>query len=103
MSQKPVYVQFKNMEDLVRFVAFSPTPFIQHIEIKEKHIYFIHALSLGGSVIYFVELNEKINKRYVVFNRFRDEISFSDQLGSDGQSAYIPILELEKTNIFPIQ
>ena len=51
-------------------------------------------------MIYYAELEERIKEKYVIFNRFRGEISFSDQFSSDGQSAYIPIFELELTDLF---
>jgi hypothetical protein len=58
-------------------------------------------MGLGaGRTIYYFEREKKIEEKYVVFNRFRDQVAFSNALGSDGQSAYVPILELEKANIF---
>ncbi len=77
-------------------------PFLHHIVINDKNLYFIQAMGFGGGrTVYFVEREERVKKRYIVFNRFRDEVSFSDKLISDGKSACIKILELKKTNIFP--
>ena len=101
MSQQINYAKIKSFDDLVRFIGMSPTPFVQHVELNSKHVYFLQILSLGGKMIYYVELEKKIEGKYVVFNRFRDQVTFSNTFGSDGQSTYIPILELEKTNIFP--
>lgn len=102
LSQGFSFVKFMKFEDLIRFISIAPSPFLQYFELAKKHLYFIQTMTFTGqSLVYFVELPDKITKRYVVFNRFKDEISFSEQLGSDGQSVYVPILEVEKTNIFP--
>jgi hypothetical protein len=51
-------------------------------------------------MVYFADLDDRIEEKYVVFNRYRGEITYSDQFSSDGQSTHIPIFELEGTNIF---
>jgi len=81
-------------------VALSSTPFLQHAEVEGRHEYFFHtALLLGKPVIYYTVLEERIGRRYIVYNKFNDTISFSDKLEADGQSIYIPILEVESTNL----
>jgi hypothetical protein len=95
------YARLEVFDDLVRFVGMSPTPFLFYIEREGKHVYFVQIMSLGGGkMVYFTELDQKIKEKYVVFNRFRGEVSFNDQFKSDGQSAHIPIFELAETNIF---
>jgi hypothetical protein len=94
------HVKFSGLDDMVRLVALSPTPFLQHAEVNGKHVYFFHAaLLIGKPVIYYTILEERVEKRYIVYNKFRDTISFSDKLEADGQSIYIPILEVESTNL----
>ena len=101
MNRELSYAKLRAFDDLVRFVGMSPTPFLFHIEVEGTHVYFVQITSFGGGrMIYYTELDKRIEEKYVVFNRFRGEISFSDQFSSDGQSAHIPIFELEKTNIF---
>lgn len=101
MPQKSLFAKFKSLDDLVRFITFSPSPFIHHIEMKGKHVYFVQLLAFMRSpMIYFVELDERVEGKYLVFNRFRDEVSVSNHFGSDGQTTYIPILDLENTNVF---
>jgi len=51
-------------------------------------------------MIYYVEQDLEIETKYIVFNRFRDQITFSDKFEADGQTTYIPLLKLERTNIF---
>jgi hypothetical protein len=101
MNRDMSYAKLKAFNDLVRFVGMSSSPFLFHVELEEKHVYFVQIMSFGGGrMIYYAELDERISEKYVVFNRFRGEISFSDQFNSGGQSAHIPIFELEKTNLF---
>jgi hypothetical protein len=101
MPEHLSYAKLAAFNDLVRFVGMSPNPFLFHVELEGKHLYFIQITSFGGGrMIYYTELEERIQEKYVVFNRFRGEISFSDQFSSSGQSAHIPIFELEKTNLF---
>ena len=100
MPDELFYVRFSSFEDLVRLVAFSATPFLQHAEVEGKHIYFYHVSLLAGRpIVYYAMRDEKLEKKYVVYNRFNDSLSFSDKLETDGQSIYIPILEVEGTNL----
>ena len=101
MSQNALFAQFEDLGDLVRFSSFSATPFIHHVEIGKKHIYFLQILGMGGrSMIYYVERDEEIKGKYIVFNRFTDETTFSNKFESGGQTVLIPILELKRTNVF---
>lgn len=101
MERELSYAKFKAFDDLVRFVGMSPTPFLFHVELEGRHVYFVQIMGLGGgTMVYYTELDRRIKEKYVVLNRFRGEISFSDQPSSDGQSVPISIFELEKTNIF---
>jgi hypothetical protein len=101
MNRDLSYAKLKAFNDLVRFVGMSSSPFLFHVELEGKHVYFIQIMSFGGGrMIYYAELEERISEKYIVFNRFRGEISFSDQFSSSGQSAHIPIFELDKTNLF---
>jgi len=98
MSQ--VYIQFKNLIDLVRFITIFSTPFVYYTKFENHDMYFVQLAGLGERVLYCVELDKKIEEKYIVYNRFKDTLSFSSKLESDGQSASIPILEVEKTNAF---
>ncbi len=101
MNSDLSYAKLKTFNDLVKFVGMSSSPFLFYVELAGKHVYFVQIMSFGGGrMIYYAELEERISEKYVVFNRFRGEISFSDQFSSSGQSAHIPIFELEKTNLF---
>ncbi|UCH37983.1 MAG: hypothetical protein JSV76_02110 [Candidatus Bathyarchaeota archaeon] len=93
------YVQFKAFNDFIRFVTLSPTPFIQHVRLNDHDVYFVH-IGFREQMLYYVELDQPIAEKYVIYNRFRDVVSFSDKLESDGQSVTVPILEVERTNVF---
>lgn len=101
MAEKLIYVQLKRIEDLVRLAALSITPMVQHITLENKHVYFIQSVPLlGRPIVYFFEGKEKIDKNFIIYNRFNDGITYSDKLSTDGQSVSIPIIEIEKTNLF---
>ena len=51
-------------------------------------------------MVYFVKMSEPKEKNYIIYNRFQDNISFSDKLLAAGQTISIPILKIAKTNIF---
>jgi len=95
------YIQFKSFDDFIRLITFSPAPFIEHVELDGHNVYFFQISGFGERVLYYMELDKKIEEKYVVYNRFRDSVSFNSKLGSDGQSIHIPILEVARTNIFP--
>jgi len=101
LSQELGYIQLKRFEDLIRLVSLSSTPVLQHIKLENgKHVYFIQtSLMVGRPLIYFYEGSEEVKGRYIIYNRFKDEITFSDKASSDAQSVPILILEVEKTNV----
>ena len=98
MSQ--TYIQFKNLNDFIRFITLSPTPFINHIKQNGHEVYFVQIIGFGERILYYIEMDEKLDEKYIVYNRFRDTLSFSNKLESDGQSVSIPILEIARTNVF---
>ena len=100
MSPQFYYAKLKSFSDLVKLIATFPTQLLKHVMMNEKNVYFVHLMGFQGSMIYYVEMPAKIKEKYVVYNRFKDQVTFSETFRSDGQSAFIPILELETTNIF---
>ena len=75
-------------------------PFIHYIKLNNHNVYFVSISGLGERMLYYVELDNQIEEKYIVYNRFRDTISFKNTFESDGQSVSIPILEVERTNAF---
>jgi hypothetical protein len=101
LSEKISYIEFNDFDDLVRLISISPSPFLHHIVINGRNVYFIQAIGFGGGrTIYYKECNDLIKGRYVILNRFKDEVYPSDKIISDGQNVCIKILDLKRTNIF---
>ena len=75
-------------------------PFIHYIKLNSHNVYFVQIPGLRERMLYYIELDNQIEEKYIVYNRFRDTISFNNNFESDGQSVSIPILEVERTNTF---
>jgi len=100
LSQKEKYVKLKSLDDLVKIVASSPAAFFQHFEFEDKHIYFVGVVfSEDASLVYYVKRNDKIDAKYVVFNMISGKVGFSENVSTDTNLKYIPIVEIEKQNI----
>jgi len=93
------FIKFKTFDDFIKFVAVSQIPFIHHTSIKEKAVYFVQIVLLEA-IVYYVELDQAIKEKYVIYNRFKDQVNTSDKLEMDPQKATLPILEVEATNLF---
>jgi len=53
--------------------------------INDKNLYFVQAIGFGGGrMIYYLDCDEAIKGRYVILNRFKDEVYPSDKIISDG-------------------
>jgi hypothetical protein len=53
-------------------------------------------------MIHFIVEKEKPSKKFIELNRLTGQFGFVEALGSDTQSLYIPLLELEDTSLkFP--
>ena len=103
------FLKYKNLEDMLKVILFSAqsplglVPMLYHIEIKKKQILFIQTGTIGGVTVHYFEEKEKPNKKFIDLNRLTGEYHFVEGLGSDTQSLYIPVLELEDTTLkFPI-
>jgi len=53
----------------------------------------------GGSLIYYVKRDDRIDSKYVVFNVISGKVWFSETVTTDANLKYIPIIEIEKQNI----
>ncbi len=98
---KPRVIKLKSIVDLVHVLNVSQLAIIHHIVVDSKHIYFIPTPCLGDSgVIYYYESEEPFNGRYIIFNKFTGEVGFSNNISGDSRLTYIPIVEVEKQNLF---
>lgn len=102
------FLRYKNLEDMLKVILFSAqsplglVPLLYHIEAKQKQILFIQTGTVGGVTIHYIVEKEKPSKKFIELNRLTGQYGFVEALGSDTQSLYIPLLELEDTSLkFP--
>jgi len=95
------FAQFKSFKDFIGFVVSSQIPFIHHATLNGREVYFVQLIGVAERVVYFVEMEQAVKERYVVFNRFKDQVTFANRVETDPQSITLPILEIERTNVFP--
>jgi hypothetical protein len=103
-----IYLKYKSLEDVLKVIVYSAqsaiglTPMLYHIAYNNFQIIFIQTGSIGGSTIHYIMLNEKPSKKFIELKRLTGEYQFVDRIGTDTQSVYVPVLELEKSTLkFP--
>jgi hypothetical protein len=76
---------------------------LYHINYTNKQILFIQTGAIASTIIHYIVLNEKPTKKFIELKRLTGQFSFADNIGTDTQSLYIPILELEESTLkFPV-
>ena len=102
------YLKYKTLEDMLKVIlsssqsVFSYIPMLYHINYNNQEILFIQTGMIGGVIIHYFVQNEKPNKKIIELKRLTGKFSFIDSIGTDAQSIYVPILELEKSTLrFP--
>ncbi|MFL6310453.1 MAG: hypothetical protein ACJ70R_01395 [Nitrososphaera sp.] len=109
MSQNEiVYLKYRNLEDMLKVIIYSAQsmlgaiPMLYYINYNSNHVLFIQTGAVGGVTIHYIAENQKPNKKFIQLKRLSGEFTFIDSIGTDAQSLYIPILELEKSTLaFP--
>lgn len=109
MSQNEiVYLKYQNLEDMLKVIIYSAQsmlgviPMLYYIHHNSKHVLFIQTGAIGGVTIHYVVENEKPTKKFIQLKRLSGEYTFIDNIGTDAQSLYVPILGLEKSTLaFP--
>jgi hypothetical protein len=75
---------------------------LYHIAYNNHQIIFIQTGSIGASTIHYIMLDEKPSRKFIELKRLTGEYQFVDRIGTDTQSLYVPVLELEKSTLrFP--
>src|SRR5690349_20593081 len=104
-----IYLKYKTLEDMLKVILFSSqsalglTPMLYHINYKNQQILFIHTGAVGGIIVHYIIQNAKPNKKFIELKRLTGEFEFVDKIGTDTQSLYIPLLELEESTFrFPL-
>lgn len=107
-SKNYTYFKYKLLEDMLKVILYSSQspigliPMLYYISKRNEDILFIQTGNLGGGTIHYFVLTEKIPKKFIQLRRLTGEFSFVDNVGIDTLSIYIPILELENSNLdFP--
>jgi hypothetical protein len=95
------YLKYKTLEDMLKVILFSAQspfgfiPMLYHINYNNQQILFIQTGMVGGVIIHYIVESNKPVKKFIQLKRLTGEFSFVDSIGTDAQSLYIPILELE--------
>src|ERR671933_2049168 len=103
-----IYLKYKSLEDVLKVIVYSAqsaiglTPMLYHIAYNNYQIIFIQTGSIVGSTIHYIMLDEKPSRKSIELKRLTGEYQFVDRIGTDTQSLYVPVLELEKSTLrFP--
>ncbi|MGB8033968.1 MAG: hypothetical protein WCF03_09135 [Nitrososphaeraceae archaeon] len=103
-----IYLKYRTLEDMLKVILFSArsalglTPMLYHIDYNNQQIFFIQTGAVGGLIVHYIVQTDKSSKKFIELKGLTGEFVFVDRIGTDTQSLYIPILELEKsTFIFP--
>ncbi|MHB8547203.1 MAG: hypothetical protein ACYDAJ_10595 [Nitrosotalea sp.] len=101
------YLKYKDYGDLLKVILYSSqsvlgaVPLIYHLN-HSQNIIFIQTGTIGGNVIHYLVTSGPPTKKFIELKRLTGDYSFVEKIGTDGMSLYIPILELEKSNLkFP--
>ena len=102
------YLKYKEYGDLLKVILYSSqsvlgaVPLIYHQNYNGQNIIFIQTGTVGGNVIHYLVTSSAPVKKFIELKRLTGDFHFVDKIGTDGMSLYIPILELEKSNLrFP--
>jgi hypothetical protein len=76
---------------------------LYYINYNNQQILFILTGAGGGIIINYIVQNKKPSKKFIELKRLSGEFSFVDNIGTDTQSLYVPIIKIEKSTLkFPI-
>ncbi len=103
------YLQYERLNDLLNVILrtsqsiMAITPSLYHIRYKDKEILFVHTGMVGGVVAHYYIIDEKPRTKFIELNKNTSEFNFTDHIGGNPQSIYIPIVNLKRsTLLFPI-
>jgi hypothetical protein len=103
------YLQYENLKDLLSVILYTSqsfmtiTPLLYHITYQKKEILFILTGIVGGIVSHYHIIEDKPSKKFIELNKMTGDFDFVDNVGSNTQSIYVPIVRLIKSTLrFPI-
>ena len=104
------YLQYENLKDMLSVILYTSqsfmtiTPLLYNITYHNKEILFIHTGIVGGIVAHYHVIEDKPEKKFVELNKMTGDFNFINNIGSNTQSIYIPIVKLIKSTLrFPIE
>ncbi|HID90888.1 TPA: hypothetical protein EYP44_02895 [Candidatus Bathyarchaeota archaeon] len=102
MSKVARTVRVSSWEDLVLMVVQMPVPIVHCAKRGKRFVYFTYFELLPRVLlVYYLTSDEKVTQRFVVYNRIRNTIRFSDELSTEPNLLHIPIISVEKEDILP--
>lgn len=103
-----VYLKYVKLDDMLKVIIYSSqsmlgvVPMLYYINHGGKHMLFIQTGAVGSSTVHYIIQKEKPAKQFIQLKRLTGDSSFVEAIGTDSQSLYVPILELEKSTLeFP--
>jgi helix-turn-helix protein len=104
------YLQYENLKDMLSVILYTSqsfmtiTPLLYNITYHNKEILFIHTGIVGGIVAHYHVIEDKPEKKFLELNKMTGDFNFINNIGSNTQSIYIPIVKLIKSTLkFPIE
>ena len=96
------FIQLKNLRDLATLVSSTgPIGVVQHLSLREGHLYFVIGGTLREVFLYFVKRREEISGRYIIYNTLSGELEFSQRVRTDPNRSSIPIIEIINQDFLP--
>ena len=95
------YLKYRTLDDMLKVIVYSAqsalglTPMLYHIVHQGRDILFIQTGTIGGVIVHYVIEASQPKEKFIQLKRFTGEFSFVDTIGTDAQSIYVPILELD--------
>lgn len=103
-----VYLKYEELGDMLKVIIYSSqsmlgvVPMLYHISYGGKDLLFVQTGAVGSSTVHYVAQDGKPTKKFIQLKRLTGDFTYVDELGSDAQSLYVPVLRLEKSTLeFP--
>ena len=103
------YLEYESLKDMLKVILYtsqsfmSITPLLYYISYQNKDILFIHTGIVGGVVAHYHIIKEKPNRKFIELNKLTGEFEYTENIGSNTHSIYVPVINLTKSTLrFPI-
>ncbi len=76
---------------------------LYYIKYKDKEILFVHTGIVGEIIAHYLHIKEKPSAKFIELNKMTSDYKFTNTIGGNSQSIYIPIVNLVRsTLVFPL-